>query len=152
MASILRTFEPEHLLTPVSRRVRLVAAGVCAAICLAFLALCGWLAIAFVRNGGVNAVPILLVGTGFVVIAVVFGVVAHRLAQDRKDRSPSSVSRGLYVAAVFFGTMAVLAAIAEVVMRDYDHLGAVIGSSFLAVLSYGCGQNASKRERENGAT
>ena len=145
-------FEPDQLLAPVSRGSRLVAAGACAVISLAVAALLCWLVIALVRNGGANAVPILAVAAGFAVIAFAFGTAALRLARDQRDKSPASLSRGLYVAAAFFGTTAVLFAAAVVAMRDFEHLDGVIGSLFLAVVSYGCARNANKRGNKNDAT
>ena len=79
-------------------------------------------------------------------------VICGRRARDRENPSASSLSRGLYVAAAFFGTLTVLAAVAVAAMGNYDHLGAVIGALFLFVVSLGAALNARGKARRRGAT
>jgi peptidoglycan/LPS O-acetylase OafA/YrhL len=149
---MMRMFDLDELLTPVHTRVRLVTAVVCAAIALVFSALFFWFLGAMTRPGVAKSFAALIFGVGLAAIAVIFGIVAFRLARRRRNRPASSVSRWLFVSAAFFGLLAIFSAVSQVAMRDTDHLDAVIGSSLLALLSYGCAENAKKPGQKNGAT
>lgn len=147
-----RLFGPEDLLTPAPARLRVFVAVACGAMAIAFSALLVWLIIAIIRKGDVDAGVAVTLPLAVAAIAGIFAVGAFRLALDRENSSALLLSRSLYISAGFFGLLALLAVIAAVVMRDYGHVNAVIGSLFLSLVSLGAGLNARKKERGNDTT